>query len=147
MAFPLHHPRLAQLTLPAAWGTAMIETKPKRRWFRFSLRTFLVVITLFGGWLGWNFFEVRERDRYIKYFTAFGIPIDSYSGNQTEAPWRVSKLPWVWRLMGAQPIHRIHFFENSMYSASDAKTLSNWFPEADIWFHFANPNLPPEIIQ
>jgi hypothetical protein len=38
----------------------MTETKPKRRWFRFSLRTFLIAITLFGAWLGWNIFEAKK---------------------------------------------------------------------------------------
>ena len=30
----------------SAWGTAMIETKPKRRWFTVSLRTLLLVMTV-----------------------------------------------------------------------------------------------------
>ena len=36
----------AALGTAAAWGTAMSETKPKRRWFRFSLRTLLTVMTV-----------------------------------------------------------------------------------------------------
>jgi hypothetical protein len=125
----------------------MIETKPKRRWFRFSLRTFLIIVTLFGGWLGWNFYEVRERDRYFKYLSTHGFDIDTYEGNRTEFPWRVSRLPWMWRLMGSQPQYRIHFREATWFSKSDAKTIGTWFPEADIWFHPANTNLPIEIIQ
>ena len=35
---------------------------PKRRWFRFSLRTMFVVVTVFGVWLGWNLQIVRERN-------------------------------------------------------------------------------------
>ena len=38
--------------LPAAWGTAMTETKPKRRWFRFSLRTLFVLVTIVGHLCG-----------------------------------------------------------------------------------------------
>src|SRR4249919_3316018 len=34
---------------------------PKRRWFRFSLRTMFVVVTIFGVWLGWQLNIVRER--------------------------------------------------------------------------------------
>jgi len=34
---------------------------PKRRWFRFSLRTLFVVVTVFAVWLGWNVNIVQQR--------------------------------------------------------------------------------------
>ena len=34
------------MRLPAAWGTAMNETKPKRRWYQFSLRFLLLATVL-----------------------------------------------------------------------------------------------------
>ena len=39
--------------------------RPKRRWFRFSLRTLFVVVTVFCvwlGWLGWQWRIVQERE-------------------------------------------------------------------------------------
>ncbi len=36
-----------------------------RRWFRFSLRTMLVVVTLVGCWLGYQLNWIRERQRLI----------------------------------------------------------------------------------
>ena len=39
--------------MPAAWGTTMTETKPKRRWFRFSIRDLLwlsCVTAVFSAW-------------------------------------------------------------------------------------------------
>jgi hypothetical protein len=39
-------------------------TAPPRRWFRFSLRTTFVVLTIFGGglgWIGWQTSIVQER--------------------------------------------------------------------------------------
>ena len=40
----------------------MTETKkPRRRWFRFSLRTFFILITIFGVWLGVQAKWVRDR--------------------------------------------------------------------------------------
>ena len=40
----------------------MSETmKPRRRWFRFSLRTLFVLLTLFGIWLGIQVKWVRDR--------------------------------------------------------------------------------------
>ena len=38
---------------------------PKRRWFRFSLRTMFVAVTVFGVWLGWQLKIVREREAII----------------------------------------------------------------------------------
>jgi hypothetical protein len=38
---------------------------PKRRWFRFSLRTLFVVVTVLGCWLGYELNWVRERRLFI----------------------------------------------------------------------------------
>ena len=40
-------------------------TMTNRRWFRFSLRTLFVVVTLFGVWLGWQRHIVQERKALI----------------------------------------------------------------------------------
>jgi hypothetical protein len=37
----------------------------RRRWFRFSLRTFLLVFTAVAVWLGWNVYVVRQRREFI----------------------------------------------------------------------------------
>ena len=34
---------------------------PRRRWFRFSLRTLFVVVTVLGCWLGYQLNWIRER--------------------------------------------------------------------------------------
>lgn len=44
---------LQRTTLPYAWGTAMTETEPKRRWFRFSIRDLLwltAVVAISTAW-------------------------------------------------------------------------------------------------
>lgn len=38
---------------------------PRRRWFRWSLRTLFVAWTLFGLWLSWQLHIVRERNRML----------------------------------------------------------------------------------
>ena len=43
----------------------MTETKPKRRWFRFSLRTLFVLMTVIGVWLGYQASSVRQRKQLL----------------------------------------------------------------------------------
>ena len=38
-----------------------MDEKPKRRWFRFSLRMLFVLVTVLCVWIGWNANIVRER--------------------------------------------------------------------------------------
>ncbi len=56
--------------MPAAWGTAMTETKPKRRWFRFSIRDLFwltFVAAVFAAWYSdhrkWTFYYREAADR------------------------------------------------------------------------------------
>ena len=41
--------------------------KPKRRWLRFSLRTFLIVLTIFCVWLGWYLYRVEQQREAVKW--------------------------------------------------------------------------------
>jgi len=50
-------------TDPAAVPDAAKPTRARRHWFRFSLRTLLVVVTLAGCGLGWLGIKVREARR------------------------------------------------------------------------------------
>lgn len=46
--------------------------KPRRRWFRFSLRTILIALTLCGVWLGYTMHRVRARRDAIRAIDANG---------------------------------------------------------------------------
>jgi hypothetical protein len=50
--------------------------KRKRRWFQFSLRTLMIVVTLFcvvvGGYVGWQAKIVRERKATAREVTGLG---------------------------------------------------------------------------
>ena len=48
--------------------------QPQRRWYQFSLRSFFVVITLFGIWLGWELYWFKTRHDWLaakNYLAAF----------------------------------------------------------------------------
>ena len=38
-----------------------MTARPNRRWLQFSLRTFLIVLTLLAMWLGYVSFRAREQ--------------------------------------------------------------------------------------
>ena len=65
-----------------------------RRWFRYSLRTFFVLLTLLGGLLAWAGVQVswiKERHRYIHPF-----PRDeywNYNGKQPLISWLLGEEP------------------------------------------------------
>ena len=42
-------------------------TKRKRRWFRFSLKTFVVVLTVFCVWLGLLVYRVNKQREVIQW--------------------------------------------------------------------------------
>ena len=44
----------------------MTETKPKRRWFRFSLRALFVLVTAFCVWLGWEVNSARRQKEAVE---------------------------------------------------------------------------------
>jgi Leucine-rich repeat (LRR) protein len=50
----------------------MADSQPKRRWFRFSLRTLLIAFTLCGVWLGYTMHQVRARRDAIRAIDANG---------------------------------------------------------------------------
>ncbi len=41
--------------------------KPKRRFFRFSLRSFLIVVTILCVWLGWFLYRVEQQREVVRW--------------------------------------------------------------------------------
>src|SRR5262245_26702937 len=65
---------------------------PKRRWFRFSLRTFLLVITALALWLGWKFGEAREQRRVVAELIGLDVQYDFsdyFGGSPPEPAWLI----------------------------------------------------------
>jgi hypothetical protein len=113
----------------------MIETKPKRRWFRFSLRIAFVALTIISlpmGWLGYQLNLIR-REVFLKNLRA--------NSREKYTFWTVSELgdkwepkpqiPSVRRVLGDQPYSRLilpaHFGPDLIDKANDL------FPEAQVW--------------
>ena len=42
-------------------------TAPKRRWFRFSLRTLFVLVTVVGCWLGYSINWIKQRHAFLAH--------------------------------------------------------------------------------
>jgi hypothetical protein len=102
-------------------------TAPKRRWFRYSLRTLFVVVTVFGIWLGWNLHEVNERSRMAGWIAAEG---GSVNKGPPPRPWKT--MPWSWFVLGADPVSTIVFGGSDRYTRDDLRRAEALFPEADI---------------
>jgi hypothetical protein len=112
-------------------------TKPKRRWYQFSLRTLLIAMTLLAIWLGWNIKKVRQRSEYARYLIAKGedvIPLESAATVAAQHPWSTKRVPWVWRWMGATPIEYIRIHEARGFAQADARVMADLFPEARVYF-------------
>jgi hypothetical protein len=69
-----------------------MTSAPKRRWFRFSLRTLLVVVTVLGsvlGWVTWNLNWIRERHATMTWYKQNGCgPVNVFQDG-TKAPWSI----------------------------------------------------------
>ena len=69
-----------------------------RRWFRFSLRTTFVVVTLFGLWFGYYLNWKQQRHDARAWMHAQDIV-----GNFGYTPKDPSTFPWMLKLLGDSP--------------------------------------------
>ena len=108
----------------------MTETKPKRRWFRFSLRTLFVLVTAIAVFIGWNLWQVRQRQEYFRLFSVDDENVEGLISLRVvgEEP----KLSFVWILLGAKPQEKINL-SREKYSDDDIRRIESLFPEADIF--------------
>jgi hypothetical protein len=116
-----------------------------RRWFRFSLRTLFMVVTVFGCWLGWQVSIVRERksllrslesrasDSYDPYTLIFTYP-RSVDGSRlrSKIKWlpKEGSIPWFRRLLGDEPVGSLGL--PSDMPEQERRHIRQAFPEAII---------------
>ena len=60
---------------------------PKRRWFRFGLRTLFVLMTAIACWLGYSLKWIRDRREFAR---REGVEVVIYPDRRTPAPWMLS---------------------------------------------------------
>jgi hypothetical protein len=101
-------------------GKTKISMTP-RRWFRFSLRTFLLAVTVLGSWLGYQLNWIRERhaafqDRRLQVAR---LSPPAYAPAAPQLLW----------LFGESGITGVYLMDPEL-TADDLRRLKSLFPEA-----------------
>jgi hypothetical protein len=111
---------------------------PKRRWFRYSLRTLFVVVTVAAvfGWLGWNLKKVRERENVFASLRSRGVMFGTVASDSPQ-----KELPLVWRLFGVKGIGLVEVPAGA-FTEDDLYRLTTLFPEATIRDHLERMDQP-----
>jgi hypothetical protein len=116
-----------------------MSERPARRWFSFSLRSLLAVMTLVCIWLAWEMGVVRQRQRMLaqvrasqsfEVTTAKTWAASFKSGN---APRPVAQIPVLRRWLGDEAIQEIGYYGHMVRSSGvDVERLARLFPEAHV---------------
>ncbi len=121
--------------------------KPRRRWFRYSLRTLLAAFTLLALVLGWNVNRVHERDRllaspgFLRTLEHCRViaevapltPAARLAGAKAPPAARPKKtIPYLWTLLGAIPLDMDVRLPDDQYTASDVRRIRSIYPECDV---------------
>jgi hypothetical protein len=123
------------MTFPAA---------PRRRWFRFSLRTLFVVVTVLGASLGWLVVQlkwIQDRHEALRWIVpGYERSRAAESGSQLPpmkgfaVSLTGSKVPWSLKIFGELGVERIEVDQewlkpDARHSLDELKLL---FPEAAV---------------
>ncbi len=81
----------------------------KRRWLRFSLRTFLVVVTLVCVWLGWKINSARKQKQAVEAIQAIGgTALYDFEVDSDGEPIQPNPEPsWLAKWIGKDYVHNV----------------------------------------
>jgi len=121
----------------------MCETKPKRRWFRFSrqkLFALVIVLTIPLVWFGWQARIVAERKAVKAMLKERNLGLDGLPGF---VPFdQVPHLPWYRTLLGDSTTAGI-YLNGKAFSEDELHRIATAYPE--IKFAVVNVPQPYEI--
>ena len=116
-----------------------------RRWFRFSLRTFVLLVALVGAWLGWQARIVQHRKavfaQLVEAQVSYVIERQSHNGIERECDWHSGAIvgaspqdesrgpSWTRRLLGDFTVSQLGF--DRPLTAADRLAIEA-FPEAGV---------------
>ena len=133
---PLH-----ERSCPRPCTASQPATRPRRGWFRYSLRTFLLVVTLCAAWLGWQVHVVRERAalrEWLEFRDALVMDHREDCRLDTGDIPHWNEIPWYRRPFGDRPAAWIVLHSN--VSPQLAASVRAHFPEARVdQFHQVFP--------
>jgi hypothetical protein len=118
-------------------------SKPRRPWFRFSLRMLFVVLTIFACWLGWNLNIVRQREQLLASLKDDGwamlvkgpkkVSVNANGRRHfVRMPIESGTLPMSWRLLGAKPIGMTINLLNRTPD-DEVQRVKSLFPETQVY--------------
>jgi len=99
-----------------------------RRWFRFRLRTFFVLLTLFGVWLGVQVKWIRDRHAYLATRRSSQYSFQDPAGKPRAAPGGL----WLLRERGVGVVNVIIAHARGSEIPPEAAEPRRLFPEAEL---------------
>jgi hypothetical protein len=114
------------------------DGRPRRRWFRFSLRTMLIVVTALCVWLAWESSVVRERRELRRELTDSRFEFQSaseWAKWQPPAAAPTAQVSLIRRLLGDEAIQHIWYVPHYQEAEETKELLARLkrvFPEAKL---------------
>jgi hypothetical protein len=106
----------------------MTETKPKRRWLRFSLRTlFIAIAVISAAWVAYQLNWIRERHAFLERFAEYQPP-----GAGTGSTGDIIS-PWPLRPFGEQPRNQLFVPKELLPQAHSLFPEAILYPRLDSW--------------
>jgi len=113
---------------------------PRRRWFRYSLRTLFVLVTLMAvllAWIGVQLKWIHDRHELSPHYNRTTVVYKAYHHYDETHPYKTAPYktaPWSLRVFGEKGVDEIEIDRDQSGSAqeSERQRLGSLFPESDL---------------